>query len=174
MDAVTRFLERRDTLLPLLAEQLRQAGSPAEAAWAICDFTGRELNLADCVVYLRADDVLVQAAAWGSRRGAERMPEARLRLPIGHGIAGHRALELQAQRIAGTPRDDPHHVVDATSPLSELAVPIRHDLNLLGVLDSESPEEAFYDARYEAAFIAIAECGARRLWQLASKRAFAR
>lgn len=174
MDAVTRFLERRDTLLPRLDEQLRQADSPSEAAWTICDFTGRELNLADCVVYLPADDMLVQAAAWGSMRGAERMPEARLRLPIGRGVAGHCALELQVQRIGGTPRHDPHHVGKDAATLSELAVPIRHDQTLLGVLDSESPEEAFYDARYEAAFIAIADCGARRLWQLASKRAFAR
>lgn len=175
MDAVTRFLERCDALLPRLDEQLRQAGSPAEAASAICDFTGRELNLADCVVYLPADNTLVQTAAWGSRRGAERMPESRLRLPIGSGVAGQCALQLQVQRISDT-RGETHHADDAPTALSELAVPLlyRQGLNgqtLLGVLDSESPEAGFYDARYEAAFAAIADCGARRLWQLASERA---
>lgn len=171
VDAVTRFLERREALLPRLDEQLRQAGSPSEAAWTICDYTGRELNLADCVVYLPADDTWVQTAAWGARRGAERISESRLRLPLGSGVVGQCAQRLQAQRIDGIRGETCDTGTEPGTALSELAVPILHGQTLLGILDSESPEAGFYDARYEAAFAAIADCGARRLWQLASRRA---
>lgn len=171
MDAVTRFLDRREAMLQRLDEQLQQATSASEAAWVLCDYTGRELNLADCVVYLCAgDDVLVQAAAWGPKRGVERRLESRPRLPFGNGIVGSCARTLQVQRIDDT-RPDARPVADGQAHLSELAVPIAHDGILLGILDSESPEEGFYDARYEAVFAAIAECGASRLWHLLARRA---
>lgn len=171
MDAVTRFLDRRDALLIRLDEQLQQATTPTEVAWALCEFTGRELNLADCVVYLPADGgVLLQTAAWGALRGIEHLPESRLRVPIGQGIAGHCARTLRIQRIGDT-RQDPHFVEVEELCLSELAVPIEHDEVLLGILDSESSEAEFYDARYEAAFAAIAGRGAGRLWRLHGQRA---
>jgi putative methionine-R-sulfoxide reductase with GAF domain len=171
VDAVTRFLERRDTMLSRLDEQLQHAANPAEAAWILCGYTGRELNLADCVVYLPVGvDTLGQAAAWGPKRGGVRMLESRLRLPIGTGIVGHCARAMHAQRVDDT-RTDPRYVADDQSNLSELAVPIAHDEVLLGVLDSESPEPGFYDARYEAVFAAIAECAATRLWRLHTQAA---
>lgn len=171
MDAVNRFLERRDTLLTRLDEQLQQAADAAEAAWVVREYTGRELNLADCVVYLPlGTGTLAQAAAWGPKRGGERMLESRLRLPVGTGIVGHCALAMGALRVDDT-RTDPRYVADDQSNLSELAVPIAHDEVLLGVLDSESPERGFYDARYEAVFAAIAECAATRLWRLRSQMA---
>ena len=170
MDAVTRFLDRRDALLMRLEEQLQQATTATDVAWVLCEFTGRELNLADCVVYLPADTgALLQTAAWGALRGAERLPESRLRLPIGQGIAGYCARTLKIQRVGDT-RLDPHFVEVDEICLSELAVPIERDDVLLGILDSESPEQDFYDARYEAAFAAIADAGARRLWRLQEQR----
>lgn len=166
VDAVTRFLERRERLLARLDEQLRDASDAREAAWILCEYTGRELNLGDCVVYLPdGDDALVQAAAWGPKRGAERMLESRLRLSLGKGIVGDCARRLHTQRVDDT-RKDPRYVRDDHSALSELTVPICHDDFLLGVLDSEDVAAAFYDARYETAFEAIADCGAAHLWRL--------
>lgn len=166
MDTVTRFLERRDSMLLRLDEQLRDASDAREAAWTLCDYTGRELNLADCVVYLPAgDDALMQAAAWGPKRGAQYILESRLRLPLGKGIVGDCARRLQMQRVDDT-RDDTRYVHDDQPGLSELAVPLCHDDILLGVLDSEDTGTAFYDARYEQAFEAIAGCAAAHLWRL--------
>jgi putative methionine-R-sulfoxide reductase with GAF domain len=166
VDAVTRFLDRRQALLARLDEQLRQAESALEAARVLCDYTGRELNLADCVVYLPDGGAeLKQAAAWGPKRGAERLLESRIRLPIGTGIVGDCARQLRAQRVDDT-RHDPRYVCDDEPRLSELSVPICHDEILLGVLDSEDAHTAFYDARYEQAFEAIAGCAAAHLWRL--------
>ena len=166
MDTVTRFLERREALLARLHEQLHEAATAHEAAWILCEYTGRELNLGDCVVYLpTSDDIMIQAAAWGPKRGAERMLESRLQLPIGRGIVGECALLLRTQRVDDT-REDPRYVRDDQPGLSELSVPIVREAGLLGVLDSEAAETGFYDGRYEHAFEAIAYCAAAHLWRL--------
>lgn len=167
MDAVTRFLDRRQALLARLDDQLRQAETRPEAARVLCDYTGRELNLADCAVYLANGngDGLTQAAAWGPKRGAESLLESCIRLPIATGVVGDCARQLRAQRVDDTHRD-PRYVSDGGARLSELSVPISHDGILLGVLDSEDAHAAFYDARYEEAFEAIADCGAAHLWRL--------
>jgi len=167
LDAVTRFLDRRQALLARLDDQLRQADTRLEAAQVLCDYTGRELNLADCVVYLPngGGDGLTQVAAWGPKRGAERLLESRIHLPIDTGVVGDCARQLRTQRVDDTCRD-PRHIHDDELWLSELSVPISHDGILLGVLDSEDAQAAFYDARYEQVFEAIAECGAAHLWRL--------
>ena len=165
-DAVTLFLSRLDALLTRLDGQLALATTPHEVAWIACEFTGRELNLADCVVYLpEGSDGLLQTAGWGPKRVTKNMLELRIRLTLGKGIVGDCARRLQTQRVDDT-RNDSRYVRDGELNLSELAVPIHHDEILLGVLDSEHPADAFYDARYEHAFEAIAERSAARLWCL--------
>jgi len=166
VDAVTRFLDRRQALLARLDDQLRQAETRLEAARVLCDYTGRELNLADCAVYLpNGGDGLTQAATWGPKRGVEPLLESCIRLPIATGVVGHCARRLRTQRVDDTHRD-PRYVRDGEPRLSELSVPISHDGILLGVLDREDAQAAFYDARYEQAFEAIAYYGAAHLWRL--------
>lgn len=169
-DVVARFLDRMDTLLARLDLQLEMAATPQEVAWTLCEFTGRELNLADCVVHLPEGDDLIQTAAWGPKRVAETMLASRRRLAIGRGVVGDCARQLRTLRVDDT-RGDPRYLADEEWNLSELAVPIRHDGILLGVLDSENPEAGFYDPRYERALEAIAERGAARLWRLRDSRA---
>lgn len=165
-DAVARFPPQAERLLRQLDAELTSATTPREVAWTLCEFAGRELDLADCVVYLPDNDgSLVQQAAWGPKRVADHVLESRIRLAIGQGVVGDSARQLQPQRVDDT-RRDPRYVLDAENNLSELAVPIHHDGTLLGVLDSEHPEQGFYDDRHEQALVAIAAHGAARLWQL--------
>lgn len=168
-EVVTRFLGQLDALLARLDIQLGMAATPREVAWTLCEFTGRELNLADCVVFLPDGDGLMQTAAWGPKRVVDTTLESRLRLDPDRGVVGDCARRLRTQRVDDT-RHDPRYVADDEWNLSELAVPIHHDDILLGVLDSEHPEAGFYDSRYEQAFEAIAERGAARLWWLREAR----
>jgi len=166
VEAVTRFLERRQALLARLDDQLRQAETRLEAARVLCDYTGRELNLADCVVYLPigGGGALTQVAAWGPKRCAERLLDSHLH-GIGIDVVGDCARQLCTQRVDDA-RSDLRPIRDDEPHLSELSVPISHDGILLGVLDSEDAHTAFYDVRYEQAFEAIADCGAAHLWRL--------
>ncbi|GAB3360183.1 hypothetical protein GCM10027430_33180 [Lysobacter tyrosinilyticus] len=153
-------------MLVRLDNQLQQAETQYEAARTLCEFTGRELNLADCVVYLPSGgDGLTQAAVWGPKRGTVGPLESGIRLPIGTGIVGECARQLRTQRVDDT-RRDLRYFRDDQARLSELSVPICHDEILLAVLDSEDGSTGFYDVRYEQAFEAIADHSAAHLWRL--------
>ena len=166
LDATQMFLDRADQRLMALDERLARAGSDREVAWAVCEFAGQELGLADCVMYLPdGPDSLLQQAAWGPKRAAEQVLESRIRLSLGRGVVGDCARQQVAQRVDDT-RQDARYVPDDQVNLSELAVPLVHDGAVLGVLDSEHPDSRFYDERHERAFQAIAERAVVRLVQL--------
>ncbi len=161
------FLADAFARLARLNEELAGAGTPQEVAWVLAEFSGRELELADCVVYLLdpGGATLTQQAAWGPKRAAERVLESRLTLAMDQGIVGRCARLRLPQRTADA-RLDRRYVIDDQFNLSELAVPILADDTLYGVLDSEHPLADQYDLDAEHAFLAIAERGALRLREL--------
>jgi hypothetical protein len=165
-DAVTRFLRNLRPLLARLDDQLGATGSLREAAWTLCEFTGRELNLADCAVYLpNGLDALQPTATWGLRRNGQHSSEARPGLSIATNLVGNCARQLRTQRS-----EDLRHghlpSANGEADASELAVPVHHEDILLAILDSKDPHPGFYDERYQQVFEAIAECGAAHLWRL--------
>lgn len=164
LEAATRFLDQLDAMLSRLDGQLELAQSRAEVANTLCEFVGRELNLADCGVYLHDGKGLSQMAAWGTREKPE-PPGARIDLGVPSGIAGSCAHQLRPQRTDDA-RTDPRCRAGEATHRSELAVPILHGATLLGIIDSRDPEAGFYDARYEKAFKAMADRGAARLREL--------
>ena len=166
-DAVELFLSRADARLTSLADRLAAAPTPRAVAWELCEFAGRELALVDVVVYLRdAGGALVQQAAWGPKRAADHVLESRIRLAPGQGIVGTCAQRQSPLRVADT-RRDARYVRDDQDNLSELAVPIRRDGVLFGVLDSEHPQADYFDAQHERAMSMFADRCAARLQALA-------
>jgi len=158
------FLGDAPARLARLAVELDRAATPPDVAWTLCEFAGRELGLADCVVYLLDADAahLTQQAAWGPKRAARRMLESRITLALGQGIVG-RCAQLRLPQRTADARQDRRYIVDDQFNLSELAVPILAHGVLYGVLDSEHPQANYYGLDDEHAFLAIAERGARRL-----------
>jgi putative methionine-R-sulfoxide reductase with GAF domain len=158
------FLRDAPARLARLAAELARAGGAQDVAWTLCEFAGRELGLADCVVYLLDGDGrhLTQRAAWGPKRAARRMLESRITLALGRGIVG-RCAQLRLPQRTGDARQDRRYIIDDQFNLSELAVPILAHGVLYGVLDSEHPQAGYYDLDDEHVFLAIAERGARRL-----------
>lgn len=167
MLSAATFLADARTRLAGLTEELLRANSPQAVAWTLCDFCGRELDLADCVVYLLdpGGGSLTQQAAWGPKRAAPYVLESRIRLAIGVGIVG-RCAQLRLPQRTVDARLDERYVADDQPNLSELAVPIMADDVLFGVLDSEHPQADYYRMAHEHAMAAIAERGALRLREL--------
>lgn len=166
--AAAAFLANAHARLALLDDALARAAMPAEIAWTLCSFAGKELELVDAIVYLcdPGGDTLTQQAAWGPKRAASRVLESRLTLAMGQGIVG-RCAQLRLPQRTGDARFDPRYVPDDQFNLSELAVPVQCDGTLYGVLDSEHPGADHYTLEHEHALQAIADRGARRLRQLA-------
>lgn len=165
------FLARSSHLLTQLRSRLLGANDRLDVAWQVCDFVGHELDLVDCLVYLVDpacnDGSLLQYAAWGPKRVAERVVEARIRLHLGEGVVGNCALTHAPQLVPDT-RLDPRYVIDHAQYLSELAVPVNDGPRLLGVIDTEHPQTDAYRSAHIRALLAIAECAGERLVQLQS------
>jgi putative methionine-R-sulfoxide reductase with GAF domain len=161
--ACNAFLADLDARLAALDPQLDAARTPADVAWALCEFSATELGLVDVVAYLvGADGLLAQEAGWGPKRAADQLLESKIHLAVGQGIVGACAEQKVPLRVDDT-RQDPRYVSDVESNRSELAVPICHAGELFGVLDSEHPEAGFYGESHERALLAIADRGAARL-----------
>jgi putative methionine-R-sulfoxide reductase with GAF domain len=162
-DACNAFLADLDARLAALDPQLAAARTPADVAWALCEFSAIELGLVDVVVYLvGTDGLLVQEAGWGPKRAADQLLESKIHLAVGQGIVGACAERQMPLRVDDT-RKDPRYVTDVESNGSELAVPIRDAGELFGVLDSEHPDVGFYGESHERALLSIAARGAARL-----------
>lgn len=169
-DPIKVFLSALPRLVAVLKAQLEQCGTPVDVAWTLCDFIGRALELDDCVVYLA--DVertqVVQYAAWGPKRIAERVFEHRIRLNWGEGVVGTCA-SIGAPQLVPDTRLDPRWVSDEGGGLSELAVPMRHAGQVLGVIDSEHAKPDHYRSQHVRALLAVAELGAERVAALTTR-----
>ena len=163
-DAVSRFLADAGSRLATLDAKLERTCGPADVAWTLCEYAGRELELVDAIVYLLdpGGHTLTQHAAWGPKRAASRVLESRITLALGQGIVG-RCAQLRLPQRTDDARLDARYVVDDQFNLSELAMPVLLDDMLFGVLDSEHPDADYYTLEHEHALAAIAERGARRL-----------
>ncbi len=114
-------------------------------AWAITQNAISKLGFVDCVVYLvdKKNKVLVQKAAHGPKNPSEKIILDELSIPIGEGIVGTVALTGKAEVINNT-KEDPRYIQDDQLRLSEIAIPIIYNNEVIGVIDSEHPEKNFY------------------------------
>ncbi len=133
-----------------LIAKLRKARTPREAAWAVSTEAITAIGLEDCVVYLLDDSatLLTQVAAYGPKLKAPQVIADPLTLRLGQGVVGHCAAARIPIRIDDT-RNEPRYLIDDAERLSELALPLIHDGELLGVLDSEHSRAGFYQGQHE-------------------------
>ena len=146
-------------LLQRLPLAILDATDIDEVLWTIARHVIEALNFRDVVIYIRDGPAsLVQTAAWGPKSPDGVSIVERLRLRFDQGIVGAAARTGRTQLVYDT-RDDDRYVPDVGGGLSELAVPIIYQGEVLGVLDSEHPEVGFYtadDARLISAIAAMA------------------
>ncbi|MCB0737504.1 MAG: PAS domain S-box protein [Bacteroidetes bacterium] len=112
-----------------------------------------ELNLEDCVLY-KADiekEELYQVAAYGSGKSDGKRIIAPKRYSFSKGVVGRAARTGLPQLVYNTSHDD-EYVVDDHSRLSELAVPIFINGQLMGILDSEHSQVGFYTPFHQLVF----------------------
>lgn len=128
-----------------------------EIAWEITQNTIAVLGLDDCVIYVvnEKDGRLHQIAAYGPKNPKGHEISNQITLEIGEGIVGKAAQQKQAILVNDTSKDANYKVDDATR-LSELAVPIIYEDQVIGVIDSEHPEKDFYQKEHLDVFTTIA------------------
>lgn len=128
-----------------------------EIAWEITQNTIEVLGLEDCVIYVvdEKDGRLHQVAAYGPKNPDGFEIANRISLAIGEGIVG-RAAQLKQPVLVNNTQNDASYKVDDASRLSELAVPIIYEDQVIGVIDSEHPDVDFYQKEHVDVFTTIA------------------
>ena len=132
--------------------------------WDVTNQAVARLGLEDCVIYLVDADreLLVQRAAYGPKNPGGREILAPILIPMGRGVVGSVAATGKAIRISDT-RFDPRYICDDQMRLSELAVPIFFEGQVIGVIDSEHSRAGFFTLWHQEVFITLATMAGSRV-----------
>jgi putative methionine-R-sulfoxide reductase with GAF domain len=131
-----------------------------EILWDLARNVISRLNFEDCVVYLydKKTNSLVQKAAYGVKNPKGREILHPVQIQIGKGIVGSAAAQKSPIIVSDVTRD-PRYIQDIEVNGSELSVPILHQNEIVGVIDSEHSKKGFFKQRHANVLLRIAnEC----------------
>ncbi|WP_353719141.1 histidine kinase [Dyadobacter sp. 676] len=153
-----------DETIEYFANSVYGDNSVNEICWDIARNCISKLHFEDCVVYLldKERGKLIQKAAYGPKSPKEYEILNPIEIPVGEGIVGTAAATGTAQIVGDTSRD-PRYIVDDQARLSELAVPILHEGQVIGVIDSEHPRRNFYNSDHVRVISTIAAISANKI-----------
>lgn len=145
-----------------------------EVLWDVTNNLMSQMNYEDCVIYLWNDDKtkMVQKAAYGPKGKPEIISTNIFEVLPGQGIVGHSVQTRQPVLVNDT-RTDNRYRVDDSFRLSEVCVPIIHNDELLGVLDSEHSQAGYYSERDIKILTTIATLIGNKLTQIKSDQSLA-
>jgi len=155
---------KRLELLDEFANQLLLAETEKDVVWSIAKQAIAHLGFEDCVIYLHdiGKDVLYQAAAHGPKNPIALDILNPILIPIGQGIVGEAAATGEIQRVDDVSQDD-RYILDDEQRQSELAVPMMHRGQCIGVVDSEDRRKGFYNDDHESILRTVGALGAARI-----------
>lgn len=148
-----------------LAVELHQLNDLKEVTDYVANTLAQALGFEDCAIYLYDSrvDKLRRFSAAGSRNVADDQGYSLIGLQ--QGIVGYCANKRQTVLINDTSKD-PRYVLDMTLSLSELAVPVIDEGELLAVIDSEHQQANYFSSRHQTILETIAPILAAKLRRL--------
>src|SRR6185436_5300591 len=153
------------------SSSLADKKTPDEVLWDVAGNLIGKMNYVDCMIYLWNDDKtkMVQKAAFGPKGKPEFISNHVFDVSPGQGVVGHTIQTRQPILISDT-RKDKRYRVDEEFRLSEVCVPIIHDDELLGIIDSEHYEANYFSDRDIKILTTIATLLGNKLKQIESER----
>lgn len=142
------LLREKNSLLSILSQYavalLNLTTTEDVLRYTINQVVGR-MGFNDCVIYLwnETDQRLVQHFSIGKKIIFHPDSQNALSLKLGEGIVGRAAMSLKTIVVDDLGLND-DYIMDVEPAASELAIPIIHGGELIGVIDSESKIKAFY------------------------------
>lgn len=154
-------------------QSLLYVNTEDEIIWTIATKAVGKLDLEDCVVYVvdHATNCCIQRAAHGPKRINKKQIVNSIDIPIGSGIVGTVALTGQPEIVPDTSKDK-RYIPDDKVRLSEIAVPIIIDGDVIAVIDSENSLKNFYNAEHLSILTTIASIAATKLSQARALKEF--
>lgn len=158
--------KKTDDTINYFATSLFGKNTVDEILWDVAKNCISQLGLVDCVIYLLDEHrgMLVQKATYGAKNPEEFNIHNPIEIPVGSGIVGTVAQTGEAEIVHNTSRDE-RYIVDDVARLSELAVPMKIQGKVIGVIDSEHPEENFFTTFHHDALKTIAAICASKVAQ---------
>jgi diguanylate cyclase (GGDEF)-like protein/PAS domain S-box-containing protein len=147
-----------------LAVALLKPSKLEEILWVVARTAIGGLGFQDCVIYLfdESRSRLVQKAAYGPKNPIAEEILDPIVIPLGKGIVGSVALTGCSELVTDT-SSDPRYILDDDARLSELAVPVVHDGEVIGVIDSEHPDAGFYTESHRVILTTIASMASTKI-----------
>jgi LytS/YehU family sensor histidine kinase/ligand-binding sensor domain-containing protein len=146
--------------------------SEEEVLWDVAKNLIGKLGFEDCIIYLWNKDKtkLIQRAGYGPKGSIEELDKQPFDVVLGQGVVGNVALTKESILIQDT-RNDSRYRVDEMERLSEICVPILHNNELIGIIDSEHSEVNFYTQKHLQSLTSIAAHLSNKLEDIKSKLA---
>lgn len=143
----------------------------AEVLWDVTNNLMRKMNYEDCIIYLwnKEKTRMVQKAAYGPKGKPEIISANVFEVLPGQGIVGH-VIETRKPVLINDTRKDERYRIDDAFRLSEVCVPIIHNNELLGALDSEHSQPGYYGERDIKILTTIATLIGNKLKQIESEQ----
>jgi putative methionine-R-sulfoxide reductase with GAF domain len=142
-----------------------------EVLWDVASNLIGRMNYVDCMIYLWNEDKtkMVQKAAYGPKGKPEFISANVFDVLPGQGIVGHVIKTRQPVLLEDT-RKDSRYRVDEEFRLSEVCVPIIHNDELMGIIDSEHYQPGYFGERDIKILTTIATLIANKLKQIGSEQ----
>ncbi|RYG44111.1 MAG: GAF domain-containing protein, partial [Chitinophagaceae bacterium] len=142
-----------------------------EVLWDVAKNLIGHMNYEDCIIYSwnKEKTAMVQKAAFGPKGAPEIISADAFMVSSGQGIVGH-VMQTKKPLLVNDTRKDSRYRVDDDFRLSEVAVPILHNGELLGVIDSENSKPHYYSERDIQILSTIATLIGNKLDQLQSEQ----
>ncbi len=142
-----------------------------EVLWDVAQNLIGRMNYEDCMIYLWNSDKtkMVQKAAYGQKGKPEFISGQQFDVLPGQGVVGHVMNTRQPYLVVDT-RKELRYRVDEAFRLSEVCVPIIHNDELIGVIDSEHHIPGYFKDRDIQILTTIATLIGNKLKQLESEQ----
>ncbi len=146
-----------------------------EVLWDVSQNLISQLGFEDCMMYLWNDDKtkMIQKAGYGPKGSLEEIQKQPFEVLAGQGVVGYVAAHKESVLIPDT-RKDARYRIDEMERLSEICVPIIHENELLGVIDSEHSQLNFFTQQHLQIMQTIASHIANKIVELRNKTALAK
>ena len=140
-----------ELVINYFASQINSRYKTDELLWDVTKNLISKLGFEDCMIYLWNNDktVLIQKAGYGSKGSMEAiMDKTAYHLPRGKGIVGA-AVEIKHSLLVNdTSKDKRYFTADGKIMLSELCVPLVHENEVLGAINTEHHQRNFFTAKH--------------------------
>ena len=138
-----------ESVINYFASQINLHKHMDDMLWDVAKNCISRLNLEECVIYILDQDrkMLVQKAAYGPKTAKDQTILQPIDIPVGQGITGAVALSKKPEIVNNTEKDS-RYIVDDDRRLSEMAVPIIIDGEVIGVIDSENSQRNFFTPKH--------------------------